>query len=67
MSGQGRWMDEPAGKGEDPRDVDADFYDEEPALQEEGRRPVVNDQEPAGERGISSDKPGEDHSYPEDA
>jgi hypothetical protein len=66
MSGYGRWSDPPAGKGEDPRTHDETFYADEAELQEEGGRHVTNDQEPApGQTGVSSDKPGEDHSYPE--
>jgi hypothetical protein len=46
--------------GEDPRDIDQERADLERAESEPDTRPVVNDQTPTGEQGISSDRPGVD-------
>lgn len=66
MTQDARWTKPPAGKGVDPRDTDAEFQDEELAARRQQNRPVVNDQEPVGQQGISSDKPGDEHNYPEE-
>jgi hypothetical protein len=66
MTEQGRWTKAAGEHGEDPRDIDEERADPERARTEAETRPVVNDQEPAGEQGISSDRPGVDPGgYPE--
>ena len=68
MPEHGRWT-KPAGEhGEDPRDIDEERRDPEQARVQAETRPVVDNQEPTGEQGISSDRPGIDPGgYPEEA
>jgi hypothetical protein len=67
MTGQSRWQKKPAGRGDDPAQVDAEHYDEKHARHLQKHRPVVNDQPRQGQQGISSDKPGVDAGgYPEE-
>jgi len=64
---ESRWTKPPGERGEDPTDIDERRADPAGALLEAETRPVVNDQEPTGEQGISSDRPGVDAGgYPED-
>jgi hypothetical protein len=60
MTDSGRWTKASEGQGVDPRDTDAEFTDEEKAARRTETRPVVHEQEPTGEQGITSDKPGTD-------
>ena len=65
--GNGRWTDEPAGRGVDPRELEADHYDAEHVRHLEDNRPVTDDQPRTGRMGSSSDKPGVDGGgYPEE-
>ena len=64
---EGRWTREPAGGGDDPRQTDAEQYDEETVRRREQTRPLTDDQDATGEQGVSSDKPGVDGGgYPEE-
>lgn len=66
MTEQRRSTKEPASRGDDPRQTDADQYDEDRVEHLEQHRPVTNDQADIGERGVSSDRPGVDAGgYPE--
>jgi hypothetical protein len=48
-------------------DIDDEMHDPEQARITAESRPVVDDQEPSGEQGISSDKPGVDAGgYPDE-
>lgn len=67
MPQKGRWTKPPAGRGDDPREIDEEFRDDDAAARQERSRPVIHDQEPAGQQGISSDKPGDEHNYPENS
>jgi hypothetical protein len=61
-----RWTKAPGEHGEDPRAADEEVLDPEHARELTENRPVVNDQEPTGEQGTSSDRPGVDGGgYPE--
>jgi hypothetical protein len=67
MTESERWTKQPAGRGDDPRQTDADQYDAERADHLAEHRPVTNDQPKIGRRGISSDRPGRDAGgYPEE-
>ena len=68
MTEHGRWTKAAGEHGQDPRDIDEERLDPEKARVQAETRPVVNDQEPSGEQGISSDRPGIDPGgYPEKA
>ena len=60
MTEHGRWTKPAGGHGEDPREIDEERQDPEGARLQAENRPVVNDQEPTGEQGVSSDRPGVD-------
>jgi len=67
MTEPGRWTKPGGEHGEDPRDIDEERRDPQRTRLAAENRPVVNDQEPVGEQGVSSDKPGVDPGgYPEE-
>jgi hypothetical protein len=52
---------------DDPRDIDAERQDPERVREEAEARPLVHDQAPDGDQGITTDKPGVDPGgYPEE-
>lgn len=68
MTEQGRWTKPAEGHGADPREIDVERRDPERARVGAETRPVVNDQEPTGAQGITSDRPGVDPGgYPEES
>jgi hypothetical protein len=58
MSESSRWTKEPGGEGDDPRDIDVEAHDPDRVREAAETRPVVHDQEPTGEQGLTSDRPG---------
>ncbi len=58
MSESSRWTQDPGDQGDDPRDVDVEAHDPERVREQAETRPVVHDQEPTGEQGATSDRPG---------
>ncbi len=58
MSESSRWTTAPEGDGDDPRDIDVETHDPDLVRERAETRPVVNDEEPTGEQGATSDRPG---------